>query len=189
MGVASESRARCGGDVSNARDASRSPRRRRARRRDRPRARRRRFEKSARGTAAGGAPVQHDVGLGPVDGVVHPTAGLLHAETAPLRLSEREEGKPEARVSSAVRFARRARVERGVARNSRASAGATGRERLRCGFDTELRYRRRSGEAAASSRIAVQKRTSESRRPLGRSLAMSGGSTTCLSMAVEGEAR
>ena len=124
-----------------------------------------------------------------MDGVVHPTAGLLHAETAPLRLSEREEGKPEARVSSAVRFARRARVERGVARNSRASAGATGRERLRCGFDTELRYRRRSGEAAASSRIAVRKRTSESRRPLGSSLAMSGGSTTCLSMAVEGEGR
>jgi hypothetical protein len=40
-----------------------------------------------------------------VDGVVHPTAGLLHAETAPLRLCERE-GKGEARVSRALRATR-----------------------------------------------------------------------------------
>ena len=35
---------------------------------------------------ATGAPVEHDVGLRPVDGVVDPAAGLLHAETAPLSL-------------------------------------------------------------------------------------------------------
>ena len=40
-----------------------------------------------------------------MDGVVHPTAGLLHAETAPLRLCEIE-GKGEARVSRALRATR-----------------------------------------------------------------------------------
>ena len=53
------------------------------------------FEKHARETqlanpprvmGTGHAPVQHDVRFGPVDGVVHPAAGLLHAETAPLSL-------------------------------------------------------------------------------------------------------
>jgi hypothetical protein len=29
------------------------------------------------------------VRFGPVDGVVHPAAGLLHAETAPLSLGEK----------------------------------------------------------------------------------------------------
>ena len=33
-------------------------------------------------------PVQHDVGLRSVDGVVHPPAALLHAHAAPLRLSQ-----------------------------------------------------------------------------------------------------
>jgi hypothetical protein len=122
-----------------------------------------------------------------VDGVVHPTAGLLHAETAPLRLCERE-GKEEARVSRALR-ATRARGDESAKLPREREGNGSGPERQRCGLDTELRYRRRSGVASASSRIAVRKRTSESRRPLGRSLAMSGGSTTCLSMAVEGEAR
>ena len=122
-----------------------------------------------------------------MDGVVHPAAGLLHAETAPLRLCERE-GKGEARVSRALR-ATRARGDEESRETPALRARGTGPERQRCGLDTELRYRRRSGVAPASSRIAVRKRTSESRRPLGRSLAMSGGSTTCLSMAVEGEAR
>ena len=66
--------------------------------RDRPR---RRLKKRARRRAARvpdgapHAPVQHDVGLRPVDGVVDPSAGLLHAEPAPLSLRYRRGGRGE----------------------------------------------------------------------------------------------
>eukprot|EP00211_Chloroparvula_japonica_P012908 CAMPEP_0119119860 /NCGR_PEP_ID=MMETSP1310-20130426/1167_1 /TAXON_ID=464262 /ORGANISM="Genus nov. species nov., Strain RCC2339" /LENGTH=122 /DNA_ID=CAMNT_0007109315 /DNA_START=49 /DNA_END=413 /DNA_ORIENTATION=+ len=35
-----------------------------------------------------GAPEEHDVRLRPVDGVVHPAPGLLHAQRAPLGLRQ-----------------------------------------------------------------------------------------------------
>ena len=66
-----------------------------------------------RNRAAGDAPVQHDVGLGPVDGVVHPAAGLLHAETAPLSLMDK--GRSDRQRSGSggrVERTRRGRVRR-----------------------------------------------------------------------------
>ena len=81
-----------------------------------------RFEKHARETRESDcsvgaltvhAPVEHDVGLGPVDGVVHPAAGLLHAETAPLSLID-SGGSDRQRSGSGgpVERTRRGRVRR-----------------------------------------------------------------------------
>ena len=81
-----------------------------------------RFEKHARETRESNcsvgawtahAPVEHDVGLGPVDGVVHPAAGLLHAETAPLSLMDKG-GSDRQRSGSGGRVerTRRGRVRR-----------------------------------------------------------------------------
>ena len=84
-----------------ARDASFGIGSARGRRGSRAIAPRRRLKKRARRRAARvpdgapHAPVQHDVGLRPVDGVVDPSAGLLHAEPAPLSLRYRRGGRGE----------------------------------------------------------------------------------------------
>lgn len=53
-----------------------------------------RGEASASGPTVGFAPEQHDVRLGPVDGVVHPAARLLHANAAPFSLRRNMQAKP-----------------------------------------------------------------------------------------------
>ena len=81
---------------------------------------------------ATGAPVEHDVGLRPVDGVVNPAAGLLHAKTAPLSL------------------------RRGRDRESQNPAGDA-RERARGGVRGTGRASRRSLENSTSGAARVSK--------------------------------
>lgn len=50
-------------------------------------------ERSASGPTVGFAPEQHDVRLGPVDGVVHPAARLLHANATPFSLRKEHAGE------------------------------------------------------------------------------------------------
>ena len=128
-------------------------------------------------------PVAEVEDRGPRQASRHPTRARATPGTSP-RLSARGPGTaartgsvPRARGTTRARRSRRRR-------NSRASARGSGSRRLRCGFDTELRYRQ---ERARRRRRALSR--FGPRRPPARAPMSGCTPATCLSMAVEGSGR